>query len=264
MITGSKTLIGRELEDGEFEFTLYASDGTTALQQARNVNGVVIFGPFTFTEAGTYTYVVKETSRFVRKLIEGVTLDANAYSITVEVTDDGMGSLIARQVNSFTFVNKYVPVDASAELILQGKKIITGRKKGLLEKEFTFTVTDNNGKIVRGYNDAFGKIIFEPIKYNKNDIGKTFRYTVQEVIPANADPNMKYDKRVYAVKVTVGYDAETNKMTLHTDIAGGPIVFKNVYTTKPVPNENIPEDIPEYIPEVTLGTGNRNLGDCCE
>jgi len=263
MITGSKILIGRDLADGEFEFTLYASDGITVLQKTTNVNGTITFGPFTYTEAGTYIYIVNETSHYTRKLTNGVTLDANAYSLIVEVTDDGMGGLIATQIGSFTFVNKYAPTDASAKLILQGTKILTGRKKGLIEKEFTFTITDSDGKIVRGYNDAFGKIIFKPIKYNRNDIGKTYHYTVREVIPANADPNMKYDKRVYTVKVTVGYDAETGKIMLQTDITGGPIVFKNVYTKKPVTNEDKP-DVPEDIPIMTLGTGNCNLGDCCE
>jgi pilin isopeptide linkage protein len=271
MITGNKTLVGRDLVDGEFRFTLYAPNGSTALQTVGNVNGSITFGPFTFDEAGTYTYKVRETSNYTQKLTEGVTLDTNEYTVTVEVKDDGKGGLTAVQAGSFTFVNKYSPVEVSnAELNIQGTKIITGREKGLANNEFAFTATDNDGIIVHGSNDASGKITFDTIEYSRDDAGKTFHYSVRELKPENADPNMKYDPRVYAVKVTVKYDAETDKLTLQTDIAGGPIVFRNVYTTEPPPDDIPGEDIPgvdkpgEDIPTMYLGTGNRNLGDCCE
>jgi pilin isopeptide linkage protein len=224
-----------------------------------NVNGNITFEPFTFTEAGMYTYVVKETSNYTLMLTEGVTLDTSEYAVIVEVTGDGIGGLTARQINTFAFLNKCVPAEASAELILQGKKIITGRKKGLLEKEFTFTASRNDGIIVYGYNDAFGNIAFEPIEFNRDDIGKTFTYTVRELIPSGADNNVKYDMRAYTVKVTVGYDAETVELTLKTDVAGGPIVFTNAYDTAPGINETGGD-----IPIVIIGIGNRNLGECSE
>jgi len=107
--SGTKTLSGKELQDGEFSFTLTGSDGTDETV-TNDGEGRITFSEIRFDKVGTYTYEVKENATDEA----GVTIDSTVYSITVEVTDDGSGRLVAKvtgaDITALNFVNTYKDV----------------------------------------------------------------------------------------------------------------------------------------------------------
>lgn len=92
-ITAIKKLVGRDLRDGEFAFTL-TSEGDTAdiSRTAKNdAGGNVSFDELTFEAPGVYTFRISE----VKGTEEGMTYDESVYTITVTVVDNGEGQLEA-------------------------------------------------------------------------------------------------------------------------------------------------------------------------
>ena len=92
-ITAIKTLVGRDLRDGEFAFTLTGEGDTADISQtAKNdAYGNVSFDELTFEAPGVYTFRIAE----VKGTEEGMTYDESVYTITVTVLDNGKGQLEA-------------------------------------------------------------------------------------------------------------------------------------------------------------------------
>ncbi len=92
-ITAIKTLVGRDLRDGEFDFTLTGEGDTADISQtAKNdARGNVSFDELTFEAPGTYTFRISE----VKGTEEGMTYDEGAYTVTVTVVDNEKGQLEA-------------------------------------------------------------------------------------------------------------------------------------------------------------------------
>ena len=92
-ITAIKTLVGRDLRDGEFAFTLTGEgDAVDISRTAKNdVGGNVSFDELTFEVPGVYTFRISE----VKGTEEGMTYDESVYTITVTVVDNGEGQLEA-------------------------------------------------------------------------------------------------------------------------------------------------------------------------
>ena len=116
----TKTLNGRELTAGEFTFELVDANGEVVATATNNADGSVVFpDPVVFSEAGTYTYQVREVlpedddanTEGVQR--ERVTYDETVWTATVTVTDDMQGSLHASVsygdgASLPSFVNTYV------------------------------------------------------------------------------------------------------------------------------------------------------------
>ena len=92
-ITAIKTLVGRDLRDGEFAFTLTGEgDAADISRTAKNdAGGNVSFDELTFEAPGVYTFRIFE----VKGTEEGMTYDESVYTITVTVVDNGEGQLEA-------------------------------------------------------------------------------------------------------------------------------------------------------------------------
>ncbi|CDD86707.1 pilin isopeptide linkage domain protein [Collinsella sp. CAG:289] len=92
-ITAIKTLVGRDLRDGEFAFALTGEgDAADISQTAKNdARGNVSFDELTFEAPGVYTFRISE----VKGTEEGMTYDESVYTITVTVVDNGEGQLEA-------------------------------------------------------------------------------------------------------------------------------------------------------------------------
>lgn len=92
-ITAIKKLVGRDLRDGEFAFTLTGEGDTADISQtAKNdAHGNVSFDELTFEAPGTYTFRISE----VKGTEEGMTYDEGAYTVTVTVVDNEKGQLEA-------------------------------------------------------------------------------------------------------------------------------------------------------------------------
>lgn len=92
-ITAIKTLVGRDLKDGEFTFALTGEgDAADISRTAKNdARGNVSFDELTFEAPGTYIFRIAE----VKGTEEGMTYDESVYTITVTVVDNGKGQLEA-------------------------------------------------------------------------------------------------------------------------------------------------------------------------
>lgn len=87
----SKVLSGEDLKEGQFSFQLKDTDGKV-LQTAKNAaDGTVGFEAISYDKPGTYGYSISE----VNDAQKNVTYDAAEHQVTVTVTDDGAGHLVA-------------------------------------------------------------------------------------------------------------------------------------------------------------------------
>ena len=87
----TKVLNGRDLVAGEFTFELVDGQGNVVATATNAADGSVIFSSIEFTEAGTYTYLIRE----VAGSLANVTYDTATHTATVTVTDNGDGTLTA-------------------------------------------------------------------------------------------------------------------------------------------------------------------------
>ena len=222
-----KALTGRDLVDGEFSFELY--EGTNKLQTVTNKAGKVTFESVSYTAEGEHTYTVKE----VKGTTPGITYDTAEKQVTVKVTKDG-DNLKATVVypESKVFANTYsAPSPAKAQI--SASKILEGRD--LKDGEFSFNLLDEAGEVLQTkQNAADGSVAFDEISYSQEDAGKTFHYTIKEVIPTSQEKGMTYDQASIEVTVTVTKDDASN--TISATVAyGAKKSFINTFVTSEIP-----------------------------
>ena len=232
-----KELAGRDLVDGEFSFELY--EGANKLQTVTNKSGKVSFDAIPYTAEGEHTYTVKE----VKGTTPGITYDTSEKQVTVKVTKDG-NNLKATVVypESKVFTNTYsAPSPAKAQI--SASKILEGR--ALKDGEFSFTLLDEAGKVLQTkQNAADGSVAFDEISYSQEDAGKTFHYTIKEVIPTTQEKGMTYDQASIEVTVTVTKDEASN--TINATVAyGEKKSFINTFVTSEIPPTPPTVDKPE-------------------
>ena len=202
---------------------------------ASKKNAQIVFSPKIFSDTGTYHYLISE----INGGVTGISYAENQYLLTVEVTDNGSGTLqaaatLAQRANAgssfgaaaaytdtgVTFVNAYAPLET--KLTLTGTKVLTGRN--LKAEEFSFVVTDAQGNVVStGLNAADGTIIFREITYTAPG---SYNYTVKEI--NGGLKGVSYD--------TVSYPVLVNVLDVNGQLQAGAIypptgiVFNNTYT----------------------------------
>lgn len=137
-IVGTKTLNGRLMSPGEFEFKLFDEAGDVVATAHNDESGSVNFGSLSYTAPGTYTYTAREVTDDLKEL--GVTPVSSYFTIKVNVTDHGDGTLVCDVVypkGGLAFVNSYGT--GNAEIEVSGTKVLEGRD--LRDGEFGFTIT---------------------------------------------------------------------------------------------------------------------------
>lgn len=224
----NKTLEGRTLKEGEFNFEL-VEDGNVVATGSNDADGNVVFSSITYTQPGSHVYTVRE----VKGSETGVTYDDHSYLVYTQITDNGDGTLgvthqavsseendelIPAEGNAVTFNNIYKAEPAT--VTIEAVKKLTG--KDLKDGEFTFQLKDVNGKVVaEAKNDASGKIKFENLKFENEG---TYEYTVSEV--NDKQTGITYDEREFKVTVKVSDNGEG---TLSAETDSDDIVFTNSY-----------------------------------
>lgn len=237
----NKTLEGRELKEGEFNFEL-VEDGNVVATGSNDADGKVVFSSITYTQPGSHVYTVRE----VKGSETGVTYDDHNYLVYTQITDNGDGTLgVTHQAVSSEENDELVPAEGNAvtfnniykaeptTVTIEAVKKLTGKE--LKDGEFTFRLKDVNGEVIaEAKNDASGKIKFENLKFE--DEG-TYEYTVSEV--NDKQTGITYDEREFKVTVKVGDNGEG---TLSAETGSDDIVFTNSYK---VPKDGKTTDTPK-------------------
>ncbi len=200
---GTKTLVGRDMKDGEtFSFALSSADEDT--ENAIDDGAIVIagydestaqatatmtgakngetkafaFDEVTFNKIGTYKFSIKE--QVPGQDSDGMTWDRHTATVTVTVTDDGSGKLTAAvtsEEGSKTFENRYdgsTDVSGGTKASISASKTLNGRK--LKDKEFTFKLATkpadgSEGEVLQKEkkNNDDGTITFDALSYRTSE-----------------------------------------------------------------------------------------------
>ena len=271
-----KTLNGRPLLDGEFEFALInAISGEQIGEAVKNdATGKIDFPALTLHEVGTYHYKVVE----VIGDESGISYDNTVYHVVIaleQINDendpfDGELKLVREELHKATivvdestgtpaettvfenitgntaeFVNTYAPTPTP--FIFGGHKTLVGRS--LVSGEFTFNLyfaKFENGEWVKDTlveqvtNDGDGNFTFSARESEGN---ATYIYFITEDV-TNPKENVTYDTTEYKVVVTstdnldgtISFDYEY----FVEDTAVGEVSFVNTYTA-PVPSPEPPK-----------------------
>ncbi len=217
-----KELTGRALAEGEFSFELV--EGESVVATATNAaDGTVSLPSITYTTPGEHNYTVRE----VRGNAGGVTYDDNEYGITVSVTDNGAGQLVAqaKSDDDITFENAYVATPAT--ISLSATKVLDGRD--LTDGEFSF-VLENNGQVMdTATNAADGTVSFRELTLKT---AGTYTFAVSEV--QGNEEGVTYDTAKYTITVTV---SDNGAGQLVASVEGDNPTFTNTYVKPAEPAE---------------------------
>ena len=225
LITGIKTLTGRQMKENEFVFELTETSAGGYTDKALNdAAGAFAFHPIRYTEPGTYTYKVTE----VRGSDPDVTYDSAVYEVTVTVDETAAGLTAAvrylldgDEADAIEFENE-IAGSSSAEIRFSGIKTLSG--KTLRAGEFTFELAETTAgaasPVTRtASNDEIGSFTFGYVTYDEPG---TYTYTIREI--AGSDPSITYDRTVYHITVTVSDD-----FTVSADTNTEALMFRNSY-----------------------------------
>ena len=232
-ITAYKSLAGRALKPGEFEFELVEGDEVVATGK-NSYDGMIAMSSIRFTEPGEHTYTLREVHGGTKS--NGITYDGTTYTIVTTVTDNGDGTLDVHHVlkgdKPAEFKNSYglTPVDSVITDQITAKKVLDGRD--LKDGEFEFELVEDGKVVATGKNDADGKIVMDKITYDKPG---THTYKLREKLPneAGLSNGITYDKTSYTIKTSVIDNGDGTLKVTHTLEGTEPAHFENKYNTAP-------------------------------
>lgn len=224
----SKSLVGRELVEGEFLFEL-VENGQVVARGTNDAAGNVAMSAVTYTTAGKHDYVLREVGAGTTH--NGVTFDGKSIAIRTKVVDNGEGSLVVEHAlvtddANAAFVNTYA--HSTTSVVLGATKVLSG--KALADGQFTFALTAEDGTVYQAKNDAAGSVAFPALTFAEPG---TYVYTISEVNDKQA--NVTYDTATYQVIVNVVDDGQGNLVATVAYDDGAAPTFKNSYTEPPAP-----------------------------
>lgn len=258
-IHGTKTLTGRSMKAGEtFYFQLKATNANaqSVLPNAETVKVTSLtdgsanfdFGEMSFSKVGVYTFTVNEVvdeNGAETTNGSGMTYDTNICTVTVNVTDNKQGALVADVTYSNSahssvadkaqFNNTY---EASMNYGAEGAggivvtKTLNNRDEA--NNTFLFTITGENeedtaklhsqdrkfthGILTSGVPDEMKKLQY--LTFNETDAGKTYTFIVDELEdefgPTESAETLKgvdFDQSQYRVDIQV---LDNGDGTMHT------------------------------------------------
>lgn len=200
---------------------------------------------FTYSKPGTYRYLIRETNPNVSNPgsgIIGVSYDQTVYRLTVEVTDNGDGTMSAKgaytkrnedgtwtELNGsqdVTFTNKYSSNEV--DITFNAFKVLEGRNTNMKDGEFQFhmefagwaandagadpandadwTVDDTTNApkpAADAPNIVRGDVTFNGMKFTSDNVGYTYRYAITEVGGGQTKDGVTYDNTTHYVTAKV-------------------------------------------------------------
>lgn len=246
-ISGTKNLTGRTLLNDEFTFVLTEAknaqgeiaDGAKTYEAHNGYHGQFTFPKITYTEVGTYYYVVTEKQNGGSSY--GIKYDTNKFVVTVTVKDDtDNGKLVASanlDADDIIFNNQYVANPVSKRI--DGEKVLNG--KTLVGGQFSFELWQSNAEwapvnaapIQTVANDGEGNFAFNFVDYTNNNAADftkegTYYYLIKELNGGSTIKGITYDDVIYRVRVEIT-----------DDLLGQLHATAHIYDNEGVPQESI-------------------------
>lgn len=242
-IVGTKTLTGRALEKGEFEFVLLDDKSEVIATASNDANGNFKFGgegtnilKFTQEDVGkTYYYTVKEViPENKADRIPNVTYDETAINVAIEVCDAGKGELSFNQTvtngrgGKVAFVNEFI-ADGSIPFVVNKK--LTGRN--LNDGEFEFVLKQTKGDKIKSFesgektvtNNATGVVDFGSIVFDQTEVGE-YEFEITE--KSGDIKGVEYTKNKYTAKVNVS--VKNGALAVEKTAETGSTTFENKFS----------------------------------
>lgn len=239
-VSVKKELAGRDLREGEFSFELLEGDDVVATA-TNAADGTVTFPELTYDAPGEHSYTVREVAGDAA----GVSYDAKAYTVTVNVEDNGEGKLVASTegASAIVFNNTYAAAPATVNLM--ATKVLNGAD--LSDGQFTFELLNNGDVMDRATNDAEGNVAFRELTLKQ---AGTYTFTMREV--AGDVEGMTYDDAEHTIKVSV---VDNGNGQLEATVEGNGQTFTNTYVKPAAGDTNADAgDADKAIPQ----TGDTN------
>lgn len=237
---------GIRLQAGQYEFTCVEdkTGGQAGTVKTNDQRGDVLFDAISYTKTGTYDYTIGETPGDRG----GITYDATKHHVTVTVTDNGEGRLLAdvkydNGTNIPEFTNTYHAQPATDNPTAVKKMASSkGNKYTLKGEDFAFTLqqqsapanVSNADQTKR--NDQQGNIRFDQLSF---PLVGTYVFTMSE--QDTTVPGVTKDGTVATITYVVKDVDHTGKLavvsktvTPTTGANGENITFTNHYSPKNV------------------------------
>ena len=162
VVKASKKLAGATLAADQFTFELVDKATGQVVGTAKNkADGSIEFPALNYDAAGNHTYTIREKNESAA----GYTYDSKTFEVTVDVTDNGQGQLVANATYSSEegFTNTYKA--AATSLVVKASKKLAGAT--LAADQFTFELVDKDGKVVgTAKNKADGSVEFPALSFD--------------------------------------------------------------------------------------------------
>ena len=212
-IKAKKVLDGKALEADKYEFEL--KEGDKVVATAKNAaDGTVTFKEIEYKEAGDHTYTISEKAGSEG----GVTYDTATHEVTVNVTDNGQGQLVAAVTgNNPTFTNTYKATSTTATIT--ATKVLNG--KALEADKYEFELKEGEKVVATAKNAADGTVTFEDITYTA---AGEHTYTISE--KEGSEAGVTYDTTKHEVTVNV---TDNGQGQLEAAVTGNNPTFTNTY-----------------------------------
>lgn len=265
-ITVSKTLIGRTMREGEFNFTIkgedeqsqallassdraFANDGQRASGEKNamtKLNGL----HFDRSDVGTYRFKVAEVIPADPDKLPGVTYDAVEHEVIITVEDALDGTLRVTTTvddapgNEVAFQNTYQATPGSFDTANFGlAKVLEGRDWASTDA-FTFELVGLygapmpagavDGKATANVgatdvSDGRASFDFGQISYAATGV---YDYEVREVNADQTLPGVTYSTNVACFRVTVKDSVEQGELVATARLTSGSATFVNTYRSE--------------------------------
>ena len=265
-ITVSKTLIGRTMREGEFNFTIkgedeqsqallassdraFANDGQRASGE-KNAMTKLSGLHFDRSDVGAYRFKVAEVIPADPDKLPGVTYDQTVYHVKISVADALDGTLAVTTTiddqpgTEVAFVNSYEAGPGSLATTSFGlTKALEGRDWDSSDA-FTFELVGSGGApmpagAVDGkatakvkatdVSDGRASFDFGQISYVATGV---YDYEVREVAPDQPAGGMTYSTNVARFRVTVKDSVEQGELVATARLTSGSATFVNTYRSE--------------------------------
>ena len=264
-ITVSKTLIGRTMREGEFNFTItgedeqsqallassdraFANDGQRASGE-KNAMTKLSGLHFDRSDVGTYRFKVAEVIPADPDKLPGVTYDQTVYHVKISVADALNGTLAVTTTiddqpgTEAAFVNSYEAGPGSLATTSFGlTKALEGRDWDSSDA-FTFELVGDGAPMPAGavdgkatanvdatdVSDGRASFDFGQISYAATGV---YDYEVREVAPDQPAGGMTYSTNVARFRVTVKDSVEQGELVATARLTSGSATFVNTYRSE--------------------------------